>query len=84
MRSRRGIVCDMDPVELTRIPVDSSSIATIGYSPSTNTMEVVFRRGAVYRYLRVPDAVFAEFLSAPSKGRYFNGHVKNHYTHQRG
>lgn len=72
----------MDCPRLNRIPVDSSSIATVGYAPTTHVMEVVFRRGATYRYFDVPALVFTELLAAPSKGRYFNSRVKNRYAYQ--
>ena len=49
----------------------------------TQVMEVVFHRGAIYRYLGVPPVVFASFFLAPSKGRYFNGSVKNRYAFHR-
>lgn len=66
-----------------RFHVSSSSISTIGYSPMTQLMEVVFHRGAVYRYVGVPALVFANFLLAASKGRYFNGNIKNRYAFRR-
>jgi hypothetical protein len=71
------------PSSFLRFPVTSSSIATIGYSPMTREMEVVFSRGAVYRYLDVPAPVFASFFLAASKGRYFNSNVKNRYPFRR-
>lgn len=46
-------------------------------------MEVVFHRGALYRYVGVPALVFASFLLAASKGRYFNSNVKNRYAFHR-
>ena len=38
---------------LQRLPVDSSSLASIGYSAAERVLEVEFRHGAVYRYLKV-------------------------------
>ena len=66
-----------------RFQVNSSSISTIGYSPMAQVMEVVFLRGAVYRYVGVPALIFAAFLLAASKGRYFNTNFKNHYAFTR-
>jgi hypothetical protein len=66
-----------------RFQVTSSSISTIGYSPTTQEMEVVFNRGAIYRYAGVPALVFASFFLAASKGRYFNSNVKNRYAFHR-
>ena len=70
----------MEPT-LTRVPVESTSIISVGYTATTQVLEVVFRRGRVYRYMSVPADVFAAFLAAPSKGRYFNSNVRDHYEH---
>ena len=71
------------PTSFFRFQVTSSSISTIGYSPLTQVMEVVFLRGATYRYAGVPVLVFATFLLEASKGRYFNNTVKNRYAFHR-
>lgn len=61
----------------------SSSLASIGYSPTQSALEVEFKHGAVYRYLDVPAEVFEAFLAAESKGTFFNHAVKDHYSYQR-
>jgi len=63
--------------------VMSSSLASVGYSPKQTTLEVEFKHGAIYRYLDVPADVFRAFLSAESKGTFFNHAVKDRYSHQR-
>jgi KTSC domain len=72
----------MEPIIL-RVPVESTSITSVGYATATQVLEVAFRRGTVYRYLSVPADVFAAFIAAPSKGRYFNANVRDHYRHVR-
>ena len=72
----------MEPI-IFRVPVESTSITSVGYATVTQVLEVVFRRGTVYRYLSVPADVFAAFIAAPSKGRYFNANVRNHYQYVR-
>jgi hypothetical protein len=67
----------------TRITVDSSSIAAIGFSADAQLLDVQFRRGPSYRYFHVPYEVFAAFLAAPSKGRFFNTYVRPSFAHQR-
>lgn len=58
---------------MRRIPVDSSSIAAIGYDPEGRVLEVEFRQsGQVYRYFSVPAAEYEAFLNAGSKGVYLN------------
>jgi KTSC domain len=62
------------------VPVESTSIAAIGYNPRTRQLGVQFRdSGAVYRYLDVPPSVFAELMAAPSKGRSVNFEIKPNY-----
>ena len=68
---------------MTRTEVTSSSLASIGYSPTQGTLEVEFNHGAVYRYLDVPPKVFEAFMVAESKGTFFNQAVKNTYSYQR-
>ena len=58
---------------MQRIPVDSSSIATIGYAPQDRVLEVEFRHsGEIYRYFDVTDKQHTAFLAAESKGTYLN------------
>lgn len=64
---------------MDRISVNSSAIAGIGYDATTTTLEVCFKRGAVYQFFDVPDVVHQEFMQADSKGTFFNNHIKNDY-----
>jgi KTSC domain len=63
-----------------REPVDSESIAAIGYDDDAEVLEVEFVSGAVYRYRGVSQDVFEDFRQAPSKGAYFNRHIKDAYA----
>jgi hypothetical protein len=59
--------------DMKREPVDSSTIASIGYMPQRCTLEVEFRdSGDVYLYFDVPAQEHAEFMAAESKGFYLN------------
>jgi hypothetical protein len=55
---------------MIRIPVSSSNIASIGYDQGTQTLEVEFLKGSVYQYFDIPQAIYEEFISAESKGKY--------------
>lgn len=70
-------------VRIQRTPVESTSLASIGYDRATKLLEIEFRSGAVYRYLAVPEAVHRAFMTADSKGRYFAQHVRGRYDFQR-
>jgi KTSC domain len=66
--------------DIARLPVDSSALASVGYSRAKHILEVEFRKeGLVYRYLDVPESVFRELLEAPSKASYYNDNVRGHY-----
>ena len=56
-----------------RVSVDSSSIASIGYAPEQQVLELEFRQsGEVYQYFDVPAEEHTAFLAADSKGTYLN------------
>ena len=65
-----------------RTPVDSTSIAAIGYSPCA-TLDVEFKSGAVYRYFTVPREAFDKLLASESKGGFLNRHIKPRYPFRR-
>ena len=62
-----------------REPVSSRSIAALGYDDDTEILEVEFVSGAVYRYRGVSQTVFEDLRQAPSKGAFFNQHIKDAY-----
>ncbi len=64
---------------MERHAVESSVIKSIGCSV---VLEVEFESGRVYQYFDVPIAVYLEFLTAESKGKYFNAHIRNEYPYQ--
>jgi hypothetical protein len=58
---------------MRRIPVPSTSVASIGYLPAKRELEIRFRAsGNVYRYFDVPGEEYAAFMAAESKGTYLN------------
>ena len=64
---------------MDRTPVSSSAIASIGYDPDAQMLEVEFLHGGVYQYMNVPQSVYDEFMGASSKGNYFDGNIRNVY-----
>jgi hypothetical protein len=63
-----------------RILVNSTAIAAVAYSPEV-ALDVEFTSGATYRYFAVPAQLFHEFLSAESKGVFFNRRIRPCYQH---
>jgi len=62
-----------------REPVSSTSIAAIGYDDDSEVLEVEFVSGSIYRYRGVSQDMFEDFRQAPSKGAFFNQHIKDAY-----
>ena len=56
--------------------VSSSHILSIGYDPSSMTLEVEFKTGAVYQYYDVPQSLYDGLMSADSHGRYLDADIK--------
>jgi hypothetical protein len=61
---------------MKRVPVRSTSVASVGYDPERFVLELEFLGGAVYRYSRVPAAVHRLLLQADSIGRFVNSVIK--------
>ena len=59
------------------IPINSSAIAAVGYFGGILTVE--FTNGRIYHHPGVPYWVFAGLLLAPSKGAYYNAHIRGRY-----
>ena len=64
---------------IKRIPVESSALATIGYSRRLRALEVEFRNGAIYRYLDVEPKLYKALLNAPSKTRFYDHNIRRKY-----
>ena len=65
---------------IQRAPVESSSIASVGYGRASKLLEIEFRSGAIYRYREVPESVFTAFSAARSKGHFFSTQVRGKYA----
>jgi hypothetical protein len=68
---------------MKRIPVESSSLASVGYDREISTLEVEFRNGGCYQYFAVPQRVFEQLMAAPSKGAYVTEHIKARFPFRR-
>jgi len=66
---------------MDRQAVSSSSLASVGYSSASETLEVEFlKTGKVYEYYNVPQFMYERMLEAPSIGIFFNCEIKNAYA----
>jgi hypothetical protein len=62
--------------------VTSTAILAIDHDARTETMKVRFITGRLYAYAGVPRDEYEAFLAAPSKGEYFNAHIRDHYSYE--
>lgn len=70
-------------MHIVRVPVDSATIAAVGYSIPESVLEVSFHSGAVYRYFAVPPLVYQALQASGSKGRYFNSCIRGRFSYAR-
>jgi len=59
--------------------VRSSAIAAIDYNEAARELYITFRESGKYTYYGVPKHIYEAFLSASSKGRFFNNQIKDRY-----
>jgi len=64
---------------IKREAVQSTAIASVGYSRRLHALEIEFRNGAIYRYLNVEPAIYRALLIAPSKARFYDEHIRRKY-----
>jgi hypothetical protein len=67
---------------MRRIPLESSTLASVLYLPKSRELEVEFRSGQIYRYRNVPPHSYHELMAARSKGAYYNFNIRNHFSFQ--
>lgn len=67
------------PRNVQRKPVSSSALVSIGYDPSTKTLDVEFRDGT-YRYFDVPEPTYRALESAPSKSTFFSTQIRDRFS----
>jgi hypothetical protein len=71
---RPGIVS-----HIKRAPVESTALATVGYSKRLHVLEIEFRNGAIYRYADVAPDVFEALIHARSKARFYDENIRHKY-----
>ncbi|WP_262245436.1 KTSC domain-containing protein [Parapedobacter soli] len=61
---------------MKRQPVYSSNLASVGYDPENEILEIEFNHGGVYQYYSVPESVYHGLMGAGSHGQYFDRNIK--------
>ena len=70
------------PTVGVKVDVDSSFIERIGYDRHTQALTVQID-GQDKVFAGVPAQVHSDFVSAPSKGEFFNANIKGKYSYFR-
>jgi hypothetical protein len=68
---------------MERTPVTSSDLYSIGYDADSLTLEIEFKKGAVYQYYGVPQEEYQNLMCASSHGSYFNANIRNRYSYMK-
>ena len=68
-----------DPSLIPMLPVQSSFINSVGYSPRFHVLVIKMNGKDVYSYYKVQEYVFYSLLYAESPGTYFNEYIKDKY-----
>ncbi|MGY5956955.1 KTSC domain-containing protein [Kosakonia sp. BK9b] len=64
-------------------PVTSSRIASVGYDTLSRVLEIRFHDRSIYQYHGVPERIFSVFLTVVSKGRFYDGVVKDKFPERK-
>ena len=84
MRGLKQAIDLKNGVEMvTRTPVSSSNVKSVGHDPDTNTLEVEFKDGSVYHYHDVPKDEYEQLIAVKSVGGYIHANIKGSYKHSK-
>jgi hypothetical protein len=67
---------------MNRTPVTSSNLASVGYDPAQQTLEIEFQTGSVYQYYDVPQEIYDALMAAESHGQYFTSQIRSNYLYR--
>jgi KTSC domain len=65
---------------MERVPVSSSSIATVGYDTESKVLEVEYQNGGIYQYAGVPPELHNQLMNSPSLGAFMNQQIRKLYS----
>ncbi len=63
--------------------ISSSVIRWYRLDPETGALEIEFTSGSQYRYADIPKATLEGLEAAPSKGRFFDAHIRERFQTER-
>src|SRR5262245_9832018 len=65
---------------MRRHPIGSSSLRTVGYDANSETLEIEYLNGSLYRYFAVPPLVHRQLLRSATPGSFVNQRIKPFYA----
>jgi len=68
----RSLLDSFVAVMSERVRLESAAIAPLRYDEKKRTLDVEFRDGNTFRYVRVPEFVYRELLKSELAGAYWN------------
>lgn len=69
-----------DVIAFPLLKSQSTAIKSFDYDEEKKILKVEFNHGGIYLYHHVPLAVYKDFQSAPSKGQFFVGQIRDKYS----
>ena len=69
--------------ESERSTIDSRSLRSVRFDADHGTLEIEFQNGGIYRYAGVPADLYEQLMHAPSKGQFFQTHIREKFSYTR-
>jgi lysyl-tRNA synthetase class 2 len=69
-----------DVIAFPLLKSQSTAIKSFDYDEEKKILKVEFNHGGIYLYHDVPLALYKDFQSAPSKGQFFVGQIRDKYS----
>jgi KTSC domain len=68
---------------MDRKKVSSSGIRSVGYDPSSQTLEIELSDGTIWQYSKVPSEVQRRFIAAPTMISFYRDSIEDDYSRKR-
>jgi hypothetical protein len=82
-RKRKTTDLEIEVTTMKPVAVESTTLSTVTYDNDHEVLAVEFRDRSVYQYFEVPAEVHGAFMTAPSKGSYFNRNIRGRFAYVR-
>jgi hypothetical protein len=73
---------DVDEQPASTVP-GSRALRSMAYDAATRTLRIEWSSGNAYELFDVPPHLHEGLAAAPSKGRYFQDHLRDRFVHKR-